>query len=265
MTTLPLEPASTLQHVPGISLHRQLYLVLRDRILRGVWPQGGALPKEEALCEQFGVSRITVRRALADLAAQGLIDRRHGRGSFVREHLRTPRADATLNLLEGLQQSAKETQVRVLAVQHATAPLDIARLLQIADGETAVHALRLRSIHETPVQLTDAWVPAAFGHKVTATALKKQALYEILLAQGVSFGRTIQDISCEAADPQRARLLKTEAGAPLLKLTRLVHDLNEMPVQHITAYMSPERSRILMDIPGASINTLSAGQIVHDV
>jgi DNA-binding transcriptional MocR family regulator len=62
----------------GVPLHRQLFLVLHDEIARGVLAPGDALPTEQALCDQFGVSRITVRRALADLADQGYIERRQG-------------------------------------------------------------------------------------------------------------------------------------------------------------------------------------------
>ena len=70
----------------GVPLHRQLFLVLHDEIARGAIPAGHPLPTEQELCDQFGVSRITVRRALADLADQGHITRRQGVGSFVREH-----------------------------------------------------------------------------------------------------------------------------------------------------------------------------------
>jgi len=67
----------------GVPLHRQLFLVLHDEIARGALAPGDALPTEQTLGNQFGVSRITVRRALADLAGAGLIERRHGVGSFV--------------------------------------------------------------------------------------------------------------------------------------------------------------------------------------
>src|SRR5690606_23791488 len=109
---------------------------------------------------------------------------------------------------------------------------------------------RLRSIDGTPVMLTDAWVPARLGKQVTAATLRKQALYEILLAQGVKFGRVIQEITAEVSDPVRARLMQTEVGMPLLKIVRVIHDPQARPVQYITVTMTPERSRILMDIPG---------------
>ena len=77
-----------LSRTSGTPLHRQLFAVLRDGILSGVYQPGSALPKEEALCERFGVSRITVRRTLEDLKAEGLIEKRQGRGTFVT--VRTP-------------------------------------------------------------------------------------------------------------------------------------------------------------------------------
>ncbi|SPC05113.1 Transcriptional regulator, GntR family-like protein [Cupriavidus oxalaticus] len=249
----------------GTSLHRQLFMVLRDEILRGSYPSG-LLPKEEALCERFDVSRITVRRALADLAAEGLVESRHGRGTFVREdRLPMARERPSLSLIDSLRQAAIDTNVQVLQVEQVEAPLDVASMLQLVPGEKAVHALRLRSIDDTPVMLTDAWVPTRFGKQVTAASLRKHALYEILLAQGVKFGRVIQEITTQVCDPLNARLMKTEVGMPLLRVVRVIHDQESRPVQYIAVTMTPERSRILMDIPGDAVNTLSAGQFVHDI
>ncbi len=262
MKTMADPPPFTL--AKGTALHRQLFLVLRDQISRGLFPDG-ALPKEETLCERFGVSRITVRRALADLAALGLVERRHGLGTFVRADVPVARTTPSLTVLDSLRKTATDTDVEVLEVAQSEPPMDVMALLQIQRGEKAVHVLRLRSMSGTPVMLTDAWVPAPLGKRVTPAALRKQALYELLMAQGVKFGRVVQEITAVAADPVRAGLLKTEVGAPLIKLVRVMHDADARPVQHLTAYLSPERSRILMDIPGDTVNTLSAGQFVHDV
>lgn len=253
-----------LAKTPGLSLHRQLYLVLRDRIVRGEWDVGDAIPAEEALCKLFSVSRITVRRALADLAQEGLVERRHGLGTFVLGGPACVRPQPTLSFLEGLKKTVLDTEVRVLHVERGIPPRDIARQLQLANDGEAVHALRLRSRGSTPLMVTDAWVPGHLGRRFTAASLRKRALYEILLDQGVKFGRVIQEISAEMADPEVAKLLQVPSGVPLLVLTRIIHDMTAHPVQHLRVTMSAERSRILMEIPGASINTLVAGQIVHD-
>lgn len=254
-----------LPRVPGTSLHRQLYLVLRDQIVSGAFAPGDALPKEEALCEQYAVSRITVRRALGDLAQQGLVQRRHGLGTFVMPGAAaTERARPTLGFVDGLKRVSAETQVKVLGFAREAPPAAIAGLLHIGTGEAAVHALRLRSTGSTPLMITEAWVPADVGQAVTRAALEKKPLYELLMQQGVRFGRVVQEIGAESATPERARLLATEAGAPLLRITRLLHDQKHRPVQYLTVHMTPERSRIIMDIKADAIDTLGAGHIVHD-
>lgn len=263
-TERPPQGGFPLSKASGTALHAQLFMVLRDEIHRGVYADRGALPKEELLCERFGVSRITVRRALADLAAQGIVERRHGLGTFVREGLE-PRRATSLSVVDELRQVAAQTSVEVLEVHAGQPPVDIAALLQLPAGGQAVRAVRLRRADGVAVMLTDAWVPGALSRGVSTAALRKRALFEILIAQGLKFGRVVQEITAQPADPSRAALLEVGVGTPLLKMTRLMHDQRARPVLHLIAYLTPERSRILMDIPGSSVNTMSAGQIVHDV
>lgn len=246
-----------------MALHRQLYLVLRDYIRRGVWPAGSTLPTEEALCIRFRVSRITVRRALGDLQAQGLVERRHGLGTFVLDAT-PPAPQATLSFLDSLRKQAEETKVRVLKVKSAVPPPDIARLLGISEGEKALHAVRLRLIDDVPVLMTDAWVPDRLGRNITASTLKRHALYQALMAQGVEFGRVVQEITAEVADLPKAQHLRTEVGAPLLRIVRLLHDQEERPVQYLVALTPPEQGRVLMEIKGPEINTLAAGYIAYN-
>lgn len=255
--------SSTLR-ATGTALHRQLFMVLRDEISRGVYAATGALPKEEALGERFEVSRVTVRRALADLASLGLVERRHGLGTFVKAGPQKTRTTPSLGFVDSLRQIAMDTQVQVLEVERVPPTPDIAAQLLMDPGEIALHALRMRLVDGVPVMLTQAWVPGPLGTRVTAAALRKRALYEVLLDQGFQFGRVVQEITAQVASPDVAAHLKVEVGAPLIKLVRLMHDPQSRPVLHLTALLSPERSRILMDIPGSKVNTLDAGQIVHD-
>src|ERR1700742_1994934 len=110
-TSGKMGPVST---AAGVPLHRQLFLVLHDEIDRGVIAPGEALPTEQTLCDQFGVSRITVRRALADLAEQGYIERRQGVGSFVRQRDRSDEAPAGGSYMDGLRQAQFQTSVDVV-------------------------------------------------------------------------------------------------------------------------------------------------------
>jgi GntR family transcriptional regulator len=255
----------TLPRSRGTSLHRQMFLVLRERIITGTYPAGSLIPREEDLCTHFGVSRITARRALADLEAQGLVQRRQGLGTFVPADLPVARQAATLGFVDALHKAASETKVEVISVTLETPPAAIAIQLELEPSERAVHALRLRKSGETPLMVSDAWIPERYSKSITAASLKRRALYEILMSHGVDFGRVIQEVTAVAADPTYAQWLDTEIGMPLLKTTRLVYDSERTPVQHLTITVSPERSRLVTDMSADSINTLRTGQVIHDM
>jgi GntR family transcriptional regulator len=255
---------AALVRAAGISLHRQLFLMLREQMSRGTYGPGDALPTEEALCGQFGVSRITVRRALQDLEAEGFVERRQGRGTFVRD---VPQLDevAPLTLLEHIRRHTLETEAELIETGRRTVPSTIGRHLHLPSGASAIYALRVRRQGATPLVVTEAWVPERFAAVVTPAALRKRPLYELLLQTGVKFGRVVQELSAEAAAPRQAGLLETAIGAPLIRVTRLVHDDRKDPIEHLTVHLTPERSRVLMELGAEDIDTLRTGYVVHDV
>src|ERR1700744_3938071 len=118
----------------GVPLHRQLFLVLHDEIARGAIAPGDALPTEQALCDQFGVSRITVRRALADLAEQGYIERRQGVGSFVRQSVRAEETPSVGSYMDGLRQTQFQTSIEVVEHDIRTPTAAIGEALGGADA-----------------------------------------------------------------------------------------------------------------------------------
>ena len=150
---------------------------------------------------------------------------------------------ATLGFIDALRKTATETDVEVLNVEHAEPPADIARQLDIVAPAKAMHAVRLRSYKSTPVMVTEASIPTDVGRTITAKELKKRALYEILIGQGVRFGRVVQEITAVAASSFYAKLLQTELAAPLLKLTRLLYDSERQPFERLIVQVFPERSQ----------------------
>lgn len=264
MSPEPIE-GTKLARTPGTTLHRQLFMLLREQIMRGVYGAGAPLPNEDEFCGYFGVSRITVRRALADLQQLGLVERYAGRGTFVSSRLPKTHPLDAMNFLEALERRGRETQVRVLGVTTTVPPGTVALQLQIPSGEQAVYAVRLRHTDATPLMVTEAWVPLRLGSRVTAAQLRRRPLYDILRAQGVVFGRVIEEITAVIADPRYGTLLDAEVGAPLLRVTRLVYDLQNRPIEHLTVHLSPLRSRILLNVPTDGVQTSVASRIVHDL
>jgi GntR family transcriptional regulator len=248
----------------GVPLHRQLFLVLHDEIDRGVMAPGDALPTEQTLCDQFGVSRITVRRALADLAEQGYIERRQGVGSFVREHAPSEPEPAGRSYMDGLRQTQFETEVDIVELGARRPPRPIAEALENS-GEL-LHIVRVRRQRRTgePLIVTDAWLPAYLSDTLTESALLRAALYELLADAGVVVDRVQHEITAEIAGPRNANLLDTAIGAALLRLNRLAF-VGGAPHHHVSVLLSPNRSRVVMSQSAAELETGDGMAITHDV
>ena len=160
--------------------YHQVYLVLREQLGEGRFADG--LPGELALMQAFSVSRVTVRRALEQLAAEGLIAREAGRGTRPippRERsgagASTPStgdAERLTGLLENLVSVSRGTRIRVLEVGVVSASEPVAQALQIAAGDPVQKAVRVRSTDEGPLSHITTWVPqalaAGFGERELA-------------------------------------------------------------------------------------------------
>jgi GntR family transcriptional regulator len=249
----------------GMPLHRQLYLVLRDQIARGGLAPGAALPSEQALGDLYDVSRITVRRALQDLSDGRYVVRRHGLGTFVAEGTSEPARPHPQSVKGALQRTQLETTVEVIELESRVAPVRVAEALNLDAASAAMYILRVRSNDREPLMVTEAWVPMRFSEPLTEANLRRHALYELLEQNGVVLGRVLQEVTAEIADPVRARLLRVDIGSALLRIDRLAYDVGSDPVQLLTIYATPERSRILTDVPATDIDTAATGVLAHDV
>jgi GntR family transcriptional regulator len=248
----------------GVPLHRQLFLVLHDEIARGAIAPGDALPTEQSLCDQFGVSRITVRRALADLAEQGYIERRQGVGSFVRQLDRSDEAPLSGSYMDNLRQTQFQTSVDVVEHDSRMPPPTIGDALGVA--AEMLHILRVRRERRTrePLMITEAWLPADLSQLLTATALRRTPLYELLSGAGVVVDRMQHEITAEIAGPRNAGLLNVAIGSALVRVNRLAL-VAGAPHHYVSILLSPNRSRVLMTQTAAELDTGDGFAIAHDV
>ncbi|MDM2350157.1 GntR family transcriptional regulator [Mycobacteroides abscessus] len=244
----------------GVPLHRQLFLVLHDEISRGTLQPGQALPTEKSLCEQFGVSRITVRRALTDLAEEGFIERQRGVGSFVRQGFPATRRPAG-NQRDMMRQAQFESAVEVIDLQLRSAPAAIGEAL--GHGEK-VHVVRLRRERRThePLMITEAWLPPQLADLITPTALSTFPLYDLLDRAGIEFDRIDSEFTAELAGPVNARLLGVPVSSALIRVNRLAYT-HGTPHHYLSITMSPTRSRVLVN--NACTDSLDSVAFAHDV
>lgn len=238
-------PAAGLTRAVGAALHRQVFVVLKDWIVSGRYAAGSALLPEEPLSRAFGVSRITVRRALADLEQAGLVERRHGRGTFVlgapetRSDGGTPSADVATAITRTGRLPAE-----VLEFDYVVPPPDVRQSLELAEGEEAQRVVRVRHRDGVPIVHLTTYVPAAIGRTWDRAAMATTPLYELLRRAGHGYQRAEQRIGAALADPHVAALLRLDAGAALLHIRRRLLDGAGRPVEDLTMLASPQRYQL---------------------
>jgi GntR family transcriptional regulator len=246
------------QNLPLPKYH-QIYLVLCEQLQEGKFEAG--LPGELALMQQFAVARVTVRRALSQMAEEGLIKREPGRGtrplrSDGSDKLgRSGHASSTdgqqarlTGLLENLVTMGLRTSVKVLSVQYLKAPKDVGDKLQLDSGAMVQKAERVRSTREGPVSLITTWVPEAFAHGFGRLELSQKPILVLLEEAGVNVGRAEQTISARLADAEMARHLDVPVGSALLAVRRLIYDDQEKPVQWLLGLYRPDRYEYQMQL-----------------
>ena len=235
--------------------YHQVYLVLREQLQEGQFDQG--LPGELALMQQYAVARVTVRRALAQLAQEGLISREPGRGtrSLVQRHPQPvevghPKAQQArlTGLLENLVNMGLSTSVKVLSVQRISAPLDVAKALALPDGEWVQKAQRVRYTKEGPLSHITTWVPERIASGFGRKELAQKPILMLLEASGVKVGRAQQSISAKLADASMAQHLDIAVGSALLAVSRLIFDTNDKPIQWLHGLYRPDRYEYQMQL-----------------
>jgi GntR family transcriptional regulator len=237
-----------------IPKYHRIYLVLREQLHEGRFADG--LPGELALMQQFGVARVTVRRALEQLAGEGLVSREPGRGTRPIERL-DRRAAGVANhstrtqltgLLENLVSMGLRTSVKVLEVDTVSASDAVAGALGLAPGDRVQKAVRVRSTREGPLSHITTYVPADVARRFGRRELARKPILLLLEEAGVKVGRAVQTISAQLADAQVAGHLDVAVGSALLAVRRLIHDENERPVQWLHGLYRPDRYEYKMQL-----------------
>jgi GntR family transcriptional regulator len=251
----PAEPAAAKPTRGGVDarqptpLYHQIYTILRDEIVSGAYPNGAILPSEFELTRQYGVSRVTAKRALNELAAEGLVSRERGRGTVVRFEAPSPPVRASVEgLLENLLQMGIKTEVRLLDFDYVAASDEVARALGCEVGTIVQRAVRVRHMEGEPFSHLTTHVPEALGRSYSRDDLANRPLLALLERCGVIVSSAHQTLTATLADARIARLLDVQVGAPLLRITRTVYDQDQRAVEHITGLYRPDRYQYQMTL-----------------
>lgn len=224
MTTEPL--------IAGpMPLYQQLKQRLRMEIAHGEYKPGDRLPAEPELIQQFGVSRITVRQALSDLAAEGLVIRRHGKGTYVTERRIHHDLVRLTDFVEDMELAGLAPSSRVVEFIHEIAPAHVAAALILPPGAEVVRVDRLRLANDEPIACDTAWLPLRYGALLSESDLAAATIIHVLEDRfNIPIERGSFSFTAAAASLLCAQALHVEPGSPLLVIDRVSYTRDDEPV-----------------------------------
>jgi len=211
---------------PGIPLHEQISSWLREEIRSGTLRPEDQLPSENELCQRFGVSRVTVRRALQTLEADGLIHRRQGLGSFVCDRRLPVGLVRLTDFGQDMARAGMVASSRVLHRANEPAAPGIAERLGVDPGSPVLRLDRLRLGDGEPIALDRTWLPLHHAQLLEGHDLTRETIYGILeVHYGIPVLSGRYRITADAADEATGAALEVPTGEPLLVIERVSRTL----------------------------------------
>jgi len=214
-------------------LYQQIKGLITRELQAGVWKPGESIPSELDLAARFKVSQGTVRKAIDELAADNLLVRRQGEGTFVATHAEQQIQYRFLRLMPD-DGNDRGMARRLLDCRRTRAPADVARMLECKSGDAVVQLRRLLLAQDKPVVLDEIWLPGALFKGLTAERLAdyKGPMYGMFEAEfGVRMIRADEKLRALSADAAAAALLAVAPGFPLLSVERLSFTYGDKPVE----------------------------------
>ena len=221
------------------SLYEQIAAQLRAEIQQGRFEPTGKLPSEAALCERFGVSRVTVRLALGRLEEEGAVERKQGKGTYAAGKQLRHGLDHLRSFHESLLLQGLKAEMRLLSREVVAAPDDMNEM-----GDEHGRCLRLQRLHlvdGAPLAVGRSYLPARLG-ALSWERIEKQPAYALLQElTGQAVARADLAIKVGQADAALAQALEVEQGAPLLLMERTSYFADGTCCDRSQFYIRPER------------------------
>ena len=233
-------------HISPTSLHEQVTQDLLARIQGGQLRPGEPLPTEAELCREYGVSRITIRRAVAVLVERRLVTRRRGVGSFVTGRPPDLREFHLVGFLD--DKLAFAHQMLLNAVDHADER--IAAALGVEPGSPVRHIRTVVHRDGEPFTVTDAYTADLPGRRVSEAdfAAHVPSVQKLGERLGRRITRAEQELDAVAADALVAQHLEVARGTPVIRARRVYYSAGDQPIQYLVVRYHPDRYRFVVDL-----------------
>jgi GntR family transcriptional regulator len=237
-------PARSPQSYSSTPKHAQLRETLRKQI--GSLQPDQPIPSEHELCAQYDVSRITVRKALADLIHEGLLYTVQGKGTFVAARkFRIEWAHEMAGFHADMARRGLQVKVRVLEQAIVAADQRVAEELNLRLGDPVVKIVRLRFVDDQPFDIATNYTPWVVFPGLEKEDVARGSIYALIRTKyNVQIDHGVRLVEAVACSPDDARLLHIKAGAPLLLIHNTMHDARNGPVEYSVIKRRGDRAQL---------------------
>ncbi len=246
-------------------LDKPLYLQVREylaeQIFRGELAPDSKLPSERELSRALDISRMTVRRAITELVNEGLLNRRHGSGTYVAKPRVSYEAHELVSYTQAMRARGISVGSQLLEFSQVVASRRLAEQLQVEIGHVLYHVARLRLANRVPTVLERSFLSTERTPGLEEYDLEKTSIYDLLLAAyGVRIGRVTQTIEAVTASDIVAKQLRVDDGFPLLMITRTIYRAQDSrPVVYSQDLLRSDYARICLELEGWAASSLKSG------
>ncbi len=236
-------PSTNAWSQPGVPLYREVRKQITEAIDSNEWRPGEAIPSEAKLCERFGVSMGTLRKAVDELTASGVLVRKQGLGTFVGRHSHDRYLFSYFHLV-GRDGHKEYPGVQFSRFRTTTADAFAAKALAVKVGARLFHFANVLSLRGRATSLDEIYVPASLFQGLNEERLldRSTTLYQMYQDEfNVSVVRTAERVRACAAISEQAEVLDTDIGAPLLEIIRIVYTFQDRPIELRYSYVDTRK------------------------
>ncbi len=250
-------------------LNKPLYVRIQEYIaeliLSGKLAPEAKIQSEREFSEELGVSRMTVRKALTELVSEGLLERRHGSGTYVSKPRVTYESTELINHIQAMEQRNIASASQLLEFDEMVASRRLAEQLDVEIGDPLYRVVILRFANRVPVILERGFFPCSRCPNLEEWDLEKTSLFDLLVnVYGADLARVSQTVEAIAANETIAQQLRVSEGFPLLRLNRTIYNAtNSKPIEYSQDYFRCDYARIHMDIELYDLEKRTQNQKVY--
>lgn len=231
------------------ALFSQLEEIIRDGIENGLWDPGEAIPSERELSNMYGLSRMTVRRALDRLVSNGLLFRVDGKGTFVNEPKVSYQALSLAGLREQTIGIGQSPSAKLLGVEKILAPMNIASVLNIKPDEPLYLIERVSFANEMPFALHRSYIPEKICPGLLDSDLANNSLYALLKKyKNITISRASETLESALATDRESLFLNVPAGSPMFLLRITTFEANDKPIEFAKVIFRGDRIQLSLNI-----------------